>query len=281
MADIEVFDKGRYTLGEGPYYDPRFQRLSWVDIVGKKLWMLQEGTKTSYDVGQLLGAAVPLKESDGFLLAMEDGLYSFKEGEVSLSRDLKSVYKDYWRSNDAKADKSGRLWVGAIVKDEDHGPEGGLFLYQNENIHCRISDTKLANGMAWSQDQSRFFFSDSEKHMVFSYDYDQSSGDISGGKPLFQVEDGVPDGMTIDSDDNLWVAIWGGNRIEKRDGRTGKLLEKISLPATQVSSCCFGDEDYKTLYITSAAIGQTGEYDGCIFRLRTDVTGVAPDYVVL
>ncbi len=87
--------------------------------------------------------------------------------------------------------------------------------------------------------------------------------------------------MTIDSDDNLWVAIWGGSRIEKRCGKTGKLLDIIDIPAFHVSSCCFGDEDMVTLYITSSGDGLFGEYEECLFRCRTKETGAEPDFAVL
>ena len=93
------------------------------------------------------------------------------------------------------------------------------------------------------------------------------------------MEQGVPDGLTIDTEDNLWVAIWGGSRVEKRDGRTGEKLLEIKLPAVQTSSCCFGGPDMDTLFITSAAVGQNGEYDGCLFACRVDARGPEPDHV--
>ena len=141
--------------------------------------------------------------------------------------------------------------------------------------------TKIANGMAWRSDNKVFYFSDSVYHAVFAYDYDLVTGNISGRRELFKIEDGVPDGMCIDTDDNLWVAVWGGNRVEKRSGATGELLAVIEVPAVQTTSCCFGGENMDTLIITSAAVGQTGEYDGCLFRCRVDARGKAPDGVMI
>ena len=279
--NVEVVDSTRYALGEGPYYDPRFKRLSWVDIIGQKVWFIKDGKKECIDVPQPVGAAIPLADSEGFALALKDGIYTYENGKLSLMADLKDVYKDYWRSNDAKADAKGRIWFGASVIDgAEHEAEGNLYLFDNGKIGIKVEGTKIANGMAWSFDKKKFFFSDSFEHAVFVFDYDEESGSINNRRELFHVDENISDGLTIDSEDNLWVAFWGGSRIEKRSGVTGELLEVIPIPAKQVTSCCFGDEDMKTLYVTSAGTGLDGEYDGCLFRFRTDVKGVFPDYCV-
>jgi sugar lactone lactonase YvrE len=277
---LEVVYPEKLILGEGPYYDPRFKRLSWVDIENKKLFYSKDGAVESVDVHQRIGAAIPMADSDGFVLALEDGLYIYRDNEISLLEGFEGIYKDYWRSNDAKADSKGRIWFDAMVKGEGHAPEGNLYCYDKGQIRCIVEGTKIANGMAWNSDKTRFYFSDSAKHTVSVFDYDEKSGNISNRKVLFVLEDGVPDGMTIDSEDNLWVAVWGGSRVEKRSGKTGELLQTIQVPAKQTSSCCFGGDDMMTLYITSAGIGQTGEYDGCLFKVRTDVKGVAPDLCI-
>ncbi|MBP5266271.1 MAG: SMP-30/gluconolactonase/LRE family protein [Lachnospiraceae bacterium] len=279
MYQVETVGKEQYVLGEGPYYDPRYGRLSWVDIEGKKVWYIRDGRKVAIDVQQRVGAAIPLAGDDGFALAMEDGMYTYRNGQIAQVVDLKNVYKEYWRSNDAKADALGRIWFGASVMD-DHDPEGNLYLYANGNVACKVAGTKISNGMAWSSDKKHFYFSDSAEHAVYVFDYDEKTAAISNRRVLFEITDGVPDGMTIDAEDNLWVAIWGGSRVEKRSGATGELLDEVHLPAKQVSSCCFGDEDLRTLYITSAQVGLDGEFDGCLFRCRTNVQGVAPDYCV-
>ncbi|MBE5855869.1 MAG: SMP-30/gluconolactonase/LRE family protein [Lachnospiraceae bacterium] len=277
---VELIGIEKYQLGEGPYYDPRYQRFSWVDILGNKVWYIQNGEKKSIQLPQHVGAAIPLADSDGFALAMEDGIYRYENGTLKSWIDLQDVYKPYWRSNDAKADCRGRIWFGATVNVDDHEAEGNLYVYSQGKVTCQVAGTKISNGMAWSADCKKFFFSDSGEHAVFVFDFDEESGSIKNRRVLFEVTDGVPDGMTIDAEDNLWLAVWGGSRVEKRSSATGELLDTIHVPAKQTSSCCFGDEDLKTLYITSAGVGLNGEYDGCLFRCRTDVQGVAPDYSV-
>ena len=259
----------KYLLGEAPFYSKAYHRYSWVDIVKGELWTEQNGIKRHFSFGQPLGAAIPLPDSDGFYLAAADGLYIYENDCERLICPLDSVYKSYWRSNDAKCDPKGRIWFGATVKDDDHEPEGALFCYDGGIVKCMQENTKIANGMAWSSDNKVFYFSDSLEYAVFRYDYDIETGEISNKEVLFRIENGVPDGMCIDADDNLWVAVWGGNRIEKRDGRTGEKLAEITVGAKQVSSCCFG-EDGKTLFITSAGIGLDGEDDGCLFECRVE-----------
>ena len=264
-----LFDKQKYALGESPFYDARFQRYSWVDIINGELWMLQGGVKTHFTLGQPIGAAIPLPDSDGFVLAAKDGLYFYENDCKRLLYPLDSVFKNYWRSNDAKMDPCGRIFFGASVADDDHEAEGALFCYDKGKVFCLQENTKISNGMAWSSDRKSFFFSDSLEYAVFKYDYDPERGIISNRRTLFSVENGVPDGMCIDSEDNLWVAVWGGNRIEKRDGVTGEKLAEIRVPAKQTSSCNFLD-DGKTLFITSAGVGQDGEFDGCLFTCVVD-----------
>ncbi|MCR5624120.1 MAG: SMP-30/gluconolactonase/LRE family protein [Lachnospiraceae bacterium] len=262
--EAELFINEKYGIAEAPFYVAKNKRLSWVDILAGKLYMMDDGGDiTSVDFGQMIGAAVPI-DDDSYMVAAVDGLYKYSNGNITKIRDLTDVYEPYQRSNDAKFDPKGRLWFGATVYDGQHEDHGNLFSFEDGNVVLRQPDTKLSNGMAWNKEADKFYFSDSEEHKIFVYDYDNESGNITNRKTLFEVTDGVPDGMTIDSKDNLWVAVWGGNRLEYRDGKTGEKLDEIYVPAKQVSSCCFYGSE-KSLFITTAGVGLTGEYDGCLF----------------
>ena len=142
------------------------------------------------------------------------------------------------------------------------------------------ADTKISNGLAWSSDRKKFYFSDTLQYAVFEYDYDLETGAISNRKVLFKPEEGrgLTDGMCIDSEDNLWVAFWGGSRIEQRSTKDGSLLAVVNVPAKNVTSCCFMGDNLDTLFITSASTGQTGELDGCLFTCKVDVKGLECDY---
>lgn len=276
----DVWIKEKFSLGESPFYDLRYDRYSWVDITKRKLHTINgKGEHSCFELGQPIGAAVPVDNSEGFLLAAKDGLYIYKKGRAELLYDLRDTYLPFLRSNDAKADPAGRLWFGSSLAGDGHEPQGALYCYDKGVVKCRQPDTKISNGMAWSSDRKHFYFSDSLYYGVFVYDYDIESGEITGRRKLFDIENGLPDGMCIDSDDNLWVAVWGGSRVERRCGRTGKKLDEIQVPAKHTTSCCFGGDDLKTMMITSSGEGLDGEFDGCVFRCETDVKGTAPDLV--
>ena len=274
----QLLDDYKHELAESPFYDPRFRRYSWVDITKGEFWTKQDGTKTCFTLGQPIGAAVPLADEGGYLLAAMDGLYVYKNGQAELLQPLNSVFKSYWRCNDAKADPAGRLFFGASVADA-HTPEGALFSYDKGKIKLQQENTKIANGMAWSSDRKHFYFADSIDRAVYVYDYDYETGDIAGRRILRRVENDVPDGMCIDADDNLWIAVWGGYRIEKRNGSTGELLAEISVPAKNVTSCCFA-EDANTLFITTSGIDLNGEGDGRLYTCKVDASGAGIDYAV-
>ncbi|MGN1180377.1 MAG: SMP-30/gluconolactonase/LRE family protein, partial [Suilimivivens sp.] len=248
---------------------------------GKLYFLLSNGKRNCISFDQEIGAAVPLERSDGFLVAGRHGLYVAENGKQELLYDLTQEYTAFQRSNDAKADPFGRLWFGSSVADEEHAPDGNLYCFHRNILHCMQSRTKISNGMAWSRDGKKFYFADSLCHAVFVYDNDLSNGCISNRKVLFEVEDGVPDGMCIDENDNLWVAIWGGSHVEQRCTLNGEKLAEIHVSAEHVSSCCFSGDQLDTLSITTAGEGLYGKYDGCLFTCKVDSKGRKPDLAII
>lgn len=275
-ADI-YFNK-KHSLAEGPYYDSRFKRLSWVDIPQGTVNTLIDGVCNIVKVGSTVGAAIPLKDSDGFLACCTDGLYIEKDGEVKKLVDMSSRFKSFQRCNDAKCDSRGRLWFGSSSNDETAGFGGDLFLLENNVVTKVIAGTGISNGMAWSCDGKTFYWADSPENAVFAFDYDMETGTISNRRVLCEITDGVPDGLCIDAQDNLWIAVWGGRRVENRDGKTGELIGKIDVDANNVTCCCFGGESMDELFITTSGDGQYGEGDGCIFKCKLNVHGPENNY---
>ena len=280
----KVFSTEKYELGESPFYDIRTKTLSWVDIPRGMVFTQKVddvnpvGNKKSFCFEKPVGAAVPSKNQGSYIVAGTDGLYLLENGNATLIKNLSEYYKAYQRSNDAKADPSGRLWFGSSVDDDIHEASGNLFCLDKEEVICKQPDTKISNGMAWSSDRKKFYFSDSLEHAVFVYDYDLATGEISNRQILFKVEKNISDGMCIDSQDNLWVAFWGGHRIEQRSTKDGSLLATVNIDATNVTSCCFFGNDMDTLFITTSGKNQTGKFDGCLFTCKVDVKGLTCDY---
>ncbi|WP_022769779.1 SMP-30/gluconolactonase/LRE family protein [Butyrivibrio sp. NC2007] len=278
----EPFGLGKYLLGESPFYDPRTKCRSFVDIIAGKLYIIEAGgLMKQADFGQKIGAAVPSEKAGSYLVAAADGLYVYDGKEISLNRSLKDIYETYHRSNDAKADPAGRLWFGSMAEGEGIEPSGDLYRNEHGRVALMQPDTIIANGMAWSADRTKFYFADSEYHAVFVYDYDFETGNIANRTELIHIDDGVPDGMCIDSEDNLWIAVWGGRRIEKRSSKTGELLALVEVPAEHVSSCCFFGDNLDELFITTSGNELSGDYDGCLFTCKVDEKGLAPDYAMI
>lgn len=292
----QVFSQEKYKLGESPFYDSRTKTISWVDIMDKKFFTLgSDGVHKTFCFNQAIGSAVPTVKEGCYLIAGTDGLYlqetksndsASETPAPKLIKNLKDYYESYQRSNDAKADPAGRLFFGSSVDDNIHEASGNLFcldtLKDNE-ITCLQPNTKISNGMAWSADRKKFYFSDTLQYAVFSYDYNLETGEISNRKVLFIPEEnkGLTDGMCIDADDNLWVAFWGGSRIEQRSTKDGSLLAVINVDAKNVTSCCFIGDNLDTLFITTSGNEQTGEHDGCLFTCKVDVKGCGCDYFKL
>ena len=305
----KVFSDEKYLLGESPFYDPRTKTVSWVDIIAGKFYTQKITSEhfsdnnsehlschniadhsieysmipDVYELHQQIGAAVPMANTGDYLIAGTDGLYilstsATQEGNQVITKvlSLTDTFEPYQRSNDAKADPKGRLWFGSSVLD-DHEPCGNLYMLQGSTPVIKQPDTLISNGMAWNKACNKFYFSDSLYHAVFVYDYDNETGNIANRRTLFEVENGIPDGMCIDSEDNLWVAIWGGHRIEKRSSIDGSLLATITVDAKNVTSCCFIGNALDTLIITTSGNDETGENDGKLFICKVDTTGLYPD----
>jgi len=291
----EPFGKGRYLLGESPFYDERTGVFSFVDILADRFYRMDSfGQLKEFDAGQPIGAAVPGKKVGTYLLAGKSGLYLFGEnmiadeeamgvpGEMECVLDLSGEYLHYQRSNDAKADPRGRVFFGSAVGADGYEPSGNLYRYDPESkdkVKVAQPNTRISNGMAWSKDRKHFYFSDSLYHAVFSYEYDIETGEITDRKELFRIEDGVPDGMCIDSDDRIWLAIWGGRRIECHSSIDGSLCAVVHVEAENVTSCCFVKDGL--LYITTSQNGQTGEWDGSLFRCSVEAGMVDTDYAAI
>lgn len=278
MNKLELLCDIKNILGEGPYYDYRNGNISFIDIVGKKLFILDKNKKLKEVVfNEKIGAAIPIKDSNGFIVFGETKLFLYQNDEIKEYKDISSIVSKGMRCNDAKADREGRIWFSTMVDDGISKPHGGLYTIIDDKIMC-MQETKLGNGLAWNKDNTKFYFNDSIEHKVFIYDYDINKGIISNRKVLAEI-DGIPDGMTIDDNDNLFIAIWGGNRIEVRDSISGKILDIINIPTKLVTSCTFSGENYDGLIITTASLSELDEYAGKVFKLKTNYKGLPESFV--
>lgn len=256
-ADLLLDTKS--ILGEGPVWDWKKQRLLWVDIEGNGLNLFnprnQEHRQLTFD--GMLGAVVPI-ENGTVLLALESGLATFDlVDERLIKHPVLENSNPEMRYNDGKVDPNGNFWIGSMHKKA--APKtGDLYRVDTQmNTTKHIADTSISNGMAWTSDQKTFYYIDTTAYEVWQYDYDITTSEIKNKQVAFSIpkDFGGPDGMSIDSEDMLWIAHWGGNCIRRWNPNTGEVLEKIEVDAPHVTSCCFGGNDLKTLYITTARSG--------------------------
>ncbi|KAK7089812.1 regucalcin-like [Littorina saxatilis] len=174
------------------------------------------------------------------------------------------------RFNDGKCDAKGRLWAGTMGP-ELHGkgfePEAGSLycLDVDRSIEKKVSKVHISNGLAWTDDNKTFYYIDSVPRKVYAYDFDLETGAISKKRtavdfaPYSKETHGLPDGMTIDTDGKLWVACYGAAAVFKVDPETGKILQKIDIPAKETTSVCWGGKNLDELYVTCALVNLSPE----------------------
>ncbi|HMA96581.1 MAG TPA: SMP-30/gluconolactonase/LRE family protein, partial [Polyangiaceae bacterium] len=186
------------------------------------------------------------------------------------------------RLNDGKCDPRGRFWVGSIC---EHEPEfdGGLYcLDTNLSLSTKLTRIQCSNGLVWTRDNRTFYFIDTPTQEIWGFHFDPESGAIREKRVVARIpsELGSPDGMSIDADDHLWVALFGGHRVIRVDPASGRIELQIPVPASNVTSVAFGGRDLDELYITTARIGLTPEQcaaeplAGSLFCVQVPYQGV-------
>ena len=281
MVEAEAVWEIRAELGEGPiWWD---HSLYWVDINAGRLHIYTPATggKQSFDTGEMIGTVVP-RQSGGVILARETGLVAFDpQTEESTPLPWPADQRIVNRFNDGKCDPQGRLWVGTIGREE---PIASLFRVDaGFEVTEAISGVRISNGLCWDEARGRFYYIDSPVGLIDAFDWDGETGSISNRRTIARLpegETGVPDGMTIDTQGRLWVAVFGGYGVHCIDPDTGKSLEKVNVPAAKTTACWFGGENLDELYITTASIRedaaslQTYPLAGSLFFCRPGATGL-------
>jgi sugar lactone lactonase YvrE len=292
-----------FELGESPFWHPQEQTLYWVDIPGKKVLRVNVymGSIETWPMPTEPGCIAPA-QSGGLVIARRDGIFRAREWGGALEKLATLPYDtDAVRANDGKCDALGRFWVGTI--DEPKASNAGA-LY---SIDCRqgpgqvvqhAGNALTGNGLAWSVDGRTLYWSDTPNHIVHAWDYDLQSNALSthrsfatfARKPAdWTFEDaryqGRPDGAAVDVEGNYYAAMFEGRRICKFSPE-GRLLAEIATPAQCPTMPCFGGEDLKTLYITTARYKRGADElamfpsSGAVFSMRVDVPGLPVNYFV-
>lgn len=305
---MKVCGKYRAKFAEGPIWHKAYG-IIWLDIANKKIITFDPETEKEdvYDAMGWIKAIIPT--SDGqFIGVYKDGLYliNFKLGIKKLfviPPDLSDIHY----LNDSKCGPDGRLWVGSsdgFFKNFKENAQTAYSNYPFENaklfsvnakgeIQTHLLNVALSNGLEWDRKTNKFYHIDSSKHAIFQYELTEN-GQLHFEKTVysFKMDEGFPDGMTIDSEGNLYVALFKGGlmattskqptRIVCINPQKQQIIEEFILPVSHVTSCTIGGENLDTLFITTAYEPlpenrvKEEPLAGYLLQLSIHTTGVLP-----
>jgi sugar lactone lactonase YvrE len=258
----EVLIDVRAALGEGPRWDEPRKRLLWVDIEGRGLHVWDGSSDRQIGVDARIGAAAPTV-GDSVLVALADRL-ALLDDAGGLSDLVSMPHGSDLRLNDGVCDDLGRFWVGSMRIDE--APDAAaLYRYDGSELVAVLTGVSLSNGIGWSPDRTLMYYVDSPTQRIDVFDYD---GEASNRRPFVVIDgaDGTPDGLAIDDEGGVWLSLWGGSSVRRYDP-SGRLDATIEVAAERVTASCFGGDDGRTMFITTAAP------DGRVYVCEPGVSG--------
>jgi sugar lactone lactonase YvrE len=243
----------------------------YLDITGKKQHSVDWVTKeTTTKVLPQMAGCLALRNNGGLIYAMEDGIYTEQFELLHQREQIVGI-----RFNDGKPAPNGDFFAGTIKKDGG----GKLYRLHNDKLEIVIDDVRISNGLDWSVDETTMYYCDTATHTVVAYDFD--NGSISNKRPVITVPEdmGHPDGLCIDLEGMLWIALWGGSQVIRVNPDTGKIIESLKLPVRNVSCPAFAGENLSELVITTASEGTDLVKEplaGCTFLIKTQTKGREP-----
>jgi sugar lactone lactonase YvrE len=267
----------RAEHAEGPAWDARRGELLWVDqfagVIHRGEW---SGDKLrvihTYELGVPVGAVVPVDSDEGWLVAGGSGfLHLAPNGTTTVIAELETSDN---RMNDGKCDPSGRFWAGSMAWSKKDGAGSLYRLDTNGTVTPVLRNVTISNGQAWSHDHMYYIDTPTQRVDVFDV---QPDGQVANRRPAFAIDprEGAPDGMCVDDEGCLWVALWGGSGV-RRYSPTGEKLAFVEVAAPQVSSCAFAGN---RLFITTSQEGYTDAdsrhhpHSGKVFTVQLPLSG--------
>ncbi|MEG8275591.1 SMP-30/gluconolactonase/LRE family protein [Streptomyces sp. AHA2] len=256
----EVAVRAEAELGEGPTWDAAAGRLLWIDILGCRVHTYDPATgrRTTRRTEQHVGAVKP-RAGGGLVLNLRDGIGLLGPGDGDTDGGFRWLRREPVpgrRANDAAVAPDGSLWAGTMRYDE--APGGGTLsrVTGDGSAETVLDDVTVSNGTGWSPDGRLMYYIDTPTRRVDVFDH--ADGRVSARRTLAEIEEGAgfPDGLTVDADGCVWVALWQGSAVRRYtpDGRLDRVVE---LPVPLVTACAFGGAALSDLYVTTARTGLT------------------------
>ncbi len=261
--------------GEGPVWWPDGSGLRWVDMLaGDVLSLAADGTVERVHVGEVAAVVRP-RRAGGAVLAVERG-FALQDTDGTVT-PLPAVWTDEGiRMNEGGCDPDGRLWCGSMAYDQSPGAGSMYRLDPDGSVREAFGDVTVSNGLEWSPDGSRAYYDDTATHRVDVFDYDVDRG-LHGRRPFATIpDDGLPDGLTVDADGGLWVALADRGEVWHLTAE-GVHDEVVEVPVGMVTACAFGGPDLDQLFITTSRENVPPGEDplaGSLFRADVGVRGL-------
>lgn len=282
MNQVEVALKIKANLGECPRWDEKEGLLYWVDINAGQLHRFNpsNGQDEHLQFDEEIGC-FSLRESGGFLLAMRTGFYTLEGWNTErtfICDPEEGMEKN--RFNDGRTDARGRMFAGSVYPPKDYGGASIYSLTPEGEVTKWVDNLLTANGIAFSPDGNTFYYADTPSHAVQQCDYDLETGKPSNCRVFHQFPHGRgrPDGAAVDSEGFYWTALYEGGRVVRLNP-AGEIVQEIAIPAKCPTMVAFGDDDLKTLYVTSVGNRSDEEFEqypdsGSVFKVRVDTAGL-------
>ena len=272
---IELIADARCIVGEGPLWDEDNNRLVMVDIQGKRIRFIDWTTlKVRDDILPQQTGFVFLGGDGNLYGGAEDGIYRIgKDG--GFERFSKPYNLSGERFNDGKVGPDGMLYAGTFSRDYSAAFYRMDFSGGLTELFDGVGNS---NGLDWSPDGKILYYNDTPTGHTDRFVF--SNGVLSDRREVIAYSAGLPDGMTIDADGNLWTALWGAGMVVCVEPESGRIIDSIQLPVSQVACCAFAGSDLKTLVITTAAHGvmlRDEPLAGATFAINLSVGGFNPN----
>ena len=255
MVDLKCVWEEPAILGEGPLWDARENAVYWVDIVNKKLhrYGLAEGARRTWTFETEV-TSLAARQQGGFVGTVRDGFaFIDLEGDAVEPVVMPETDLPGNRFNDGKVDAAGRYWAGSMDAGEKL-ESGSLYRLDSDlSLHKMDDNYIITNGPTFSVDGKTLYHTDTAKRTIYAFDFSEN-GAIGNKRVFVQLEaeeEGYPDGMTVDSENCIWLCHFAGSRIT-RYSPAGEILQVIPMPVPNITSCTFAGPDLDTLYITTA-----------------------------
>jgi sugar lactone lactonase YvrE len=279
---VELVLDAHADVAESPSWDVVHDALAWVDIYKQSVHLLNSNTGSDrvINVAQSVGAVAPAGKG-WLILALRGGSWLLQPGtgELLCLAKIRERAADALM-NDGKCDPEGRFGAGSTTISETPGAGTLYRLTPDQTVEIVLPGVTLSNGLDWSPDGRVIYYIDIALHRIDTFRYGHD-GHVSGRQPSVEIPRtaGMPDGLTVDADGHIWVALWDGSAL-RRYSPHGVLEEKVPLPVSQVTSCAFGGPDWEELFITGASWGLDADrlrgepHAGAIFAMRPAVGGL-------